>query len=140
VCGCTLTTNCPAELGAAPDRGRMTGLRDSLSLQPPRQVNFVGRLGETMVSPPPVLNGARVLTYAIIGADVTPTGNTVHRFHPDGVMGPAAALAICQYEGEKGCYLFYCDTEWNVVTDTWHESLGEAMKQAEFEYSGISFV
>jgi hypothetical protein len=55
-------------------------------------------------------------------------------------MGPPAALAICQYEGEQSCYLFYCDAEWNVVTDTWHESVAQAMKQADFEYSGISFV
>jgi hypothetical protein len=98
------------------------------------------RLDETMGSPPQMLDGARVLQYAIVGEGVTPTGNTVHRFHPSGVMGPAAGLAICQYDGEECCYLFYCDAEWNVVTDTWHESLAEALKQAEFEYVGLTFV
>jgi hypothetical protein len=92
-----------------------------------------------MVAPPPILDGARVLRYAIVGSDVTPTGVTVHRLN-SGVMGPAAALAVCQYEGEEHCYLFYCDAEWNVVTDTWHQSLEFAVKQAEFEYLGLSFV
>lgn len=93
-----------------------------------------------MISPPANLNGASVQLYAIIDDDVTPTGNTVHRLHGNGVMGPAAALAICQYDGEQSSYLFYCDDKWNVITDTWHESVGQAMKQAEFEYSGITFV
>jgi hypothetical protein len=98
------------------------------------------RLGETMGTPPQTLDGAHVLRYAIVGEGVTATGNTVHRFHPSGVMGPAAGLAICRYDGEEGFYLFYCDAEWNVVTDTWHESLAAALKQADFEYLGLSFV
>ncbi|MGQ9547059.1 MAG: hypothetical protein ACUVWS_00380, partial [Roseiflexus sp.] len=51
---------------------------------------------------------------------------------------PAAGLAICQYEGETSCYLFGCDSDWNAVTDTWHETLEDALDQAEFEYEGVS--
>jgi len=51
-------------------------------------------------------------------------------------MGPMAGLAICQYEGETAYYLFGCDQEWNEITDTWHQSLAEAIDQAEFEYRG----
>jgi hypothetical protein len=47
-------------------------------------------------------------------------------------------LAICQYDGESAYYLFGCDTEWNAVTDTWHETLGDALHQAELEYEGVS--
>jgi hypothetical protein len=54
------------------------------------------------------------------------------------LVGPAAALAICQYEGEDGFYLFGCNGAWQVVTDTWHSTLDEAIRQAEFEYPGIS--
>jgi hypothetical protein len=54
-------------------------------------------------------------------------------------MGPAAALAICQYDERQGYYLFYCDADWKVVTDGWHESIETAIRQAEFEYTGISF-
>src|SRR5262245_54841164 len=100
----------------------------------------VTRFGETMGTPPQYLDDARVLRYAIVGDGVTPTGKTVHRLHPSGVMGSAAALAIYQYDGDGCCYLFYCDTEWNVLTDTWHESLEAAVKQAEFEYMGLTIV
>ena len=54
------------------------------------------------------------------------------------MLGPAAALAICQYEGDSQYYLFYCDDEWNVRTDTCHQSLDDAKDQAEFEYEGVS--
>jgi hypothetical protein len=54
-------------------------------------------------------------------------------------MRPAAGLAICVYEtGDEGFYLFYCDEEWRVVTDTWHETLEDAKSQAEFEYEGVN--
>ena len=98
------------------------------------------RLGETMGPPPQTLDGACVLRYAIVSDGVTATGKTVHRFHPCGVMGPSAALAICRYDSEECFYLFYCDAEWKVVTDTWHESLAAALKQPEFEYLGLSCV
>jgi len=91
-----------------------------------------------MVPPPPILVGARVLQYAVVDEGVAPTGGTVHQVG-GGVMGPAAALAICQFDGEDCCYLFYCDANWNVVTDTWHESVDQAMSQAEFEYCGLTF-
>ena len=105
---------------------------------PDRSLN-VRRLGESMAPPPRNLDGARVLQHAIVADGAAPTGNTIHRFHPSGVMGPAAALAICQYDGEDGCYLFYCDADWNVSTDTWHESVAAALRQATFEYVGLSF-
>ncbi|HLW68305.1 MAG TPA: hypothetical protein VKS79_23515 [Gemmataceae bacterium] len=91
-----------------------------------------------MLPPPPNLDGARVLKYAIVDSDVIPTGNTTHRVG-NLLMGPAAALAICQYDGDDGFFLFYCDSDWNVDTDGWHGSLQSALEQANFEYRGISF-
>ena len=55
---------------------------------------------------------------------------------PGQTMGKMAGLAICQYDGETAYYLFGCDSEWNTVTDTWHETLEDAIDQAEFEYEG----
>jgi len=54
------------------------------------------------------------------------------------LQGPAAGLAICHHEGEDCFYLFGCDSSWNTVTDTWHQSLDDALAQAEFEYEGVS--
>ena len=53
-------------------------------------------------------------------------------------MGVMAGLAICQYPGELCFYLFGCDSDWNEITDTWHQTIEDAKKQAEFEYAGIS--
>jgi hypothetical protein len=54
------------------------------------------------------------------------------------LMGAMAGLVICQTPDSQEFYLFGCDADWNVVTDTWHQSLLEAKDQAEFEYEGIS--
>ena len=35
-------------------------------------------------------------------------------------------------------YLFGCDADWSAVTDTSHETLEDALKQAESEYEGVS--
>src|SRR5438874_677036 len=54
------------------------------------------------------------------------------------LMGAMAGLPICQPTEAQEFYLFGCDADWNVVTDTWHQSLDEAKEQAEFEYEGVS--
>jgi hypothetical protein len=86
---------------------------------------------------PELLDGARVLAFAVVDPSVVPTGGTAHRIG-DEVLGPAAGLAIAQYEGDGQIYLFYCDPNWQVVTDTCHRSLELAREQAEFEYRGVS--
>jgi hypothetical protein len=47
-------------------------------------------------------------------------------------------LAICQREGEAAYYLFSCDSEWSTVADSWHETMEDALEQAEFAYEGVS--
>lgn len=54
------------------------------------------------------------------------------------LMGAMSGLAICPDAGEDGFYLFGCDSEWQVVTDSWHQALDDAKHQAEFEYEGVS--
>jgi hypothetical protein len=58
-----------------------------------------------MAPPPQMLDGARVVWYAILDDTVTPTGRTVHRVNGK-LVGPAAALAICRYDGEKCVWLY----------------------------------
>jgi len=52
-------------------------------------------------------------------------------------MGPMSGLAICQHPGESAYYLYGCDADWRSITDTWHQTLDEAKRQAEFEYEGV---
>ncbi len=86
---------------------------------------------------PRQIGGANVLFYTPIDHRHRPTGNC-KQIVAGILRGPAAGLAICQYEGEESFYLFGCDSEWKSVTDTWHQSLEDAMAQAEFEYAGVS--
>jgi hypothetical protein len=90
-----------------------------------------------MNQPPKQLDGARLVCFAKITDAVKPTGKTRHEVGGM-VLGSAKALAICQYENENDYYLFYCDDNWSVLTDTWHEKIEGAKHQAEFEYAGIS--
>jgi hypothetical protein len=86
---------------------------------------------------PQYIGGAKVLCFTPIDERHHPTGKC--RQVVAGVLrGPAAGLAICQYEGEDACYLFGCDAAWNSITDTWHETIEDAKAQAEFEYAGVS--
>lgn len=89
-----------------------------------------------MPAAPLFLAGEPVLAYTRIDERHRPTGNCRHIVQGMSA-GPAEGLAICRASG-GGVYLFGCDAEWNVVTDTWHEALEDAQHQAEFEYKGVS--
>jgi hypothetical protein len=63
----------------------------------------------------------------------SPTGNTRH-FVGGALWEGARALRIVQYRGEAGFYLLYLDEAGTEVTDTWHESLTDAVSQANYEF------
>ena len=90
-----------------------------------------------MNEPPRVIGGAQLLRWSVIDERHRHNGNC-RQIVGGELQGPAAGLAICRSKGEKGCYLFGCDEQWNTITDTWHESLEDALQQAEFEYEGIT--
>jgi hypothetical protein len=50
------------------------------------------------------------------------------------VPGPVE-LRITQYEDVDGFYLFYCDEDGVELTDTYHDCLADAMRQAEREFN-----
>ena len=66
------------------------------------------------------------------------TGNTRHTVGGE-ERTDFVALAVAQYPDDAGYYLFYCDEDWNAVTDTFHLDLDGAVEQAEFEYVGVVF-
>jgi hypothetical protein len=87
---------------------------------------------------PRSLDGARIVCIAPIGKSQHHTGLTRH-FKHGSLQVAATNLAICCYDHDtdSGFYLFGCDGDWNVVTDTWHESLDAAKRQARHEYDNI---
>ncbi len=84
---------------------------------------------------PQVIGNATVLLHTLIDYRQRPTGKTTHIVGGT-TLGTAAGLAICNADG--GFYLFYCDPEWDVITDTWHQTVEDAKDQAEFEFEGVS--
>lgn len=90
-----------------------------------------------MAETPRIIDGANVVCFTPIDGRHQPTGEC-RQIVAGIVQGPASTLAICQYKGEDCFYLFGCDADWNSVTDTWHETLDNALGQAEFEYVGVS--
>jgi O-acetyl-ADP-ribose deacetylase (regulator of RNase III) len=84
--------------------------------------------------PPAVIGGVKVLRWALVKA----------ASHPDNAAAPGTAgknsrvvaVAICA--AQQAFYLFGCDASWRPLTDTWHETLAEAVAQAESEYDNLA--
>lgn len=79
--------------------------------------------GGANLSTPTELDGAKVLFYT----DNNITNDYGYVYCQEGEKSVIiTALAIAQYEGNEGYYLFSCDLDWNVIGDTLHYSLQEA--------------
>ena len=91
---------------------------------------------ESIKKAPDIIGGAKVLLYVSIEG-MKPIGRVEH-IHIEKSVKPTVRLAICKYENEEGYYLFGCNSNWDSVTDTLHETLEDAIEQAEWEYEGLS--
>jgi hypothetical protein len=97
------------------------------------------------VTPPPVLDSAHVLRYAIVDESVTFTGK-LHLYAGDQRVGAVPHLAICQDLHTNDLMLFHCDSEWDVIAvQAWNgpaaepvSSTEEIVERAEQYYSGLS--
>ena len=88
-----------------------------------------------MRPPPERIGAAKVVSYTPIDSRHKPTGACRHIVRGE-LLCALAGLIVSQYKDDKSFYLFYCDDDWNVLTDTWHETLEDALDQAEAEYVG----
>jgi len=86
---------------------------------------------------PEVVGGYKIVCYTSIDSRHRFTAKT-RQIVRGKLMGSMSGLAICRPGKAEEFYLFGCDQDWNVVTDTWHQSLSEAKEQAEYEYEGVS--
>lgn len=62
-----------------------------------------------------------------------PTGNTCHRSGLD-LIPPTIMLKIAKFSDTVGFYLLHYDNDGNEITDTFHETVEDAIAQAEWEY------
>jgi hypothetical protein len=88
-------------------------------------------------SAPEEVGGFEVVLYTAIDERHSPTGRASLSV-AGATGGPVAGLAICKDIGEAAYYLFYCDEDWDPLTDSWHETLDGAKDQAEREFEGVS--
>ena len=90
-----------------------------------------------MRAAPEFIGGSPVVMYSQIDDRHRPTAACRHIV--GGIQqNQFASIAICQFVEGRGFYLFYCNEDWDPITDTFHLSLSDALHQAEFEYEGIS--
>lgn len=75
----------------------------------------------------------RPLRHVRLGPQHRPTGKTRH-YLGTSELPPPAELRIVQYTEDPGYYLLYFDNQGAELTDTYHDSLAEAMQQAEWEF------
>jgi len=90
-------------------------------------------------APPPVLDGARVIAYAVVDADVRWTGRQV-LYVGDKLLGAVPRLAICQnvFRDNEYFLLFHCDDDWNVLGVSTGATVEDNMASAERWYEGIT--
>jgi hypothetical protein len=90
------------------------------------------------MEPPREIDGAVVIQWAEVSADVLPTGRTRHVVEGE-AEGPSVALAIARYADAEGYYLFYLNPSGDAVTDTHHDTVEGAVAQADYEYIGLTW-
>ena len=90
-----------------------------------------------MRNPPLEIDDAIVIGAASLSHAIK-HGRTRHVVGGREVEG-LGGLIIAKYGSDPGYYLFYCDSDWNVITDTYHDSMAHAIAQAEFEFGEVSF-
>lgn len=83
---------------------------------------------------PKQIGHADLIAYLILNSSHTKTNNTKHYIHGK-LLTDINGLAICKHDHDTGYYLFYCDNTWKEFTDTYHESIEDAIDQAEFEFA-----
>jgi hypothetical protein len=90
-------------------------------------------------APPPVLDRARVIAYAIVDDSVQWTGRQ-KLFVGENELGPVPRLALCQnVSGDlKDILIFHCNEQWEVLGCSGGPTIEAAKASAERAYKGIT--
>jgi hypothetical protein len=97
------------------------------------------RKKRSLRKPPPVLDCARVLYYALVDNSVGYAGRTLLFVGTKELkeLGPVPCLAICESR-KIGILLFHCNRNWKVLGCSGADSVTAAKKKAEQIYPGLS--
>jgi hypothetical protein len=75
-----------------------------------------------------------LLRRIVLSATHRPTGQVRH-FRWGELLPPPYELRIVKYEDAPGYYLFYCNENGTEMSDTYHDSIQQAMEQAKSEFN-----
>ena len=89
-----------------------------------------------MNSAPKIIGGLETDFYSPIDERHCNSGHATHVRNGTVTHPTVKGLAICKL-GSNSFYLFGCDENWNVLTDSIHESLNDAEDVAETECEGV---
>lgn len=92
---------------------------------------------QTSPKPPPLIDCARVLEYAVLDETVTYSGHS-SLFRDGKEVGPAPCLAICQDLSDSSVLLLHCSRDWTALGVTEYPTVSEARDRAERIYPGLS--
>ena len=84
------------------------------------------------------MKSERILFTVILSDKHQPTGKTRHYIGWPGnreLLPTPHSLAITQFEGNSGFYLYYLDSNGKEQTDTYHDTLDKAKHQADLEFN-----
>lgn len=87
--------------------------------------------------PPPVLDSAHVIGYAIVDDSVVYTGKRALNLDNE-LLGSVSRLAIGQNLADGAYLLLYCDETWSVLGVSGGDSIEEIKRTAEKAYKGIT--
>lgn len=88
-------------------------------------------------NPPPVLDCARVLDYAVLDSGVEFSGHSL-LFVNGQELGAVPCIAVCEDMKTSDILLFHCAADWNVLGCSAHPSVGDAKLRAEHVYRGVA--
>jgi hypothetical protein len=79
------------------------------------------------------MNNYIIIKQVVLGPQHVPTGKT-HHYDGEKELPHAVILKIVKYDDVEGFYLLHFDTAGKEITDTFHESVEDALAQAEWEF------
>ena len=87
-------------------------------------------------TPPPVLDCARLIKYAVLNRGVEFSGRSL-LFVDGKELGAVPCLAVCEDVNTSSILLFHCASDWKVLGCSAHPSIADAESRAEHVYRGV---
>jgi hypothetical protein len=88
--------------------------------------------------PPPAIGSDRLLHYAILDASVRCESGHGLLYVDGQEIGKIPCLAICRSRNSSDVVLYYCESDWNSIAVSVHDSVPSAKRRADRIYPGSS--